>query len=157
MPQAALNHVSVLAKDLDESVAFYRDVFDMEPLPTPNFEVPVKWLQAGDCQLHLFERDIDAIGYYHFGLTVENFEEVYRYAKEHDVFATWDDTSDASIYRLPDGVAQMYLHDPAGNLVECDYPDIDALDDEILAESLDRDALEEQTGEAALGTLGIGH
>jgi catechol 2,3-dioxygenase-like lactoylglutathione lyase family enzyme len=155
MPQARLNHVSVLALDLEESTDFYVDVFDMEKLPTANFEVPVQWLQAGDCQLHLFEREMDAVPYYHFGLTVENFEEVYQRAKQDGLFANWDDYADSSIYRLPDGAAQMYLNDPAGNLIEVDYPDLDELDQSILDEVLDRRDLQPQTGEAARATIGI--
>lgn len=155
MPQASLNHVSILTTDLEASVAFYRDVLGLEPVPTPKFEVPVQWMQAGDCQLHLFQRDMDPVPYYHFGLTAENFEEVYRAAKAGDFFAHWDDSSDASIYLLPDGVAQMYVNDPTGNLVEIDYPDVTELDDAILDEALDRDDLEDQSGEAATATLGL--
>lgn len=157
MVTVEFNHVSILATDIDESAEFYCDVLGMERVPTPNFEVPVQWLQAGVGQLHLFERDIDPVPYYHFGVTVDDFEAVYRRAAADDLFANWDDSTDARIYRLPDGVAQMYLNDPAGNLLEVDYPDIESLDDDILAEALDRRELDDQTGEAGAGTLNISH
>lgn len=157
MVTVEFNHVSILATDIDESAEFYCDVLGMERVPTPNFEVPVQWLQAGAGQLHLFERDIDPVPYYHFGVTVDDFETVYRRAAADDRFANWDDSTDARIYRLPDGVAQMYLNDPTGNLLEVDYPDIESLDDDILAEALDRRELDDQTGEAGAGTLNISH
>jgi catechol 2,3-dioxygenase-like lactoylglutathione lyase family enzyme len=157
MVTVELNHVSILATDIDESTEFYSDVLGMERVPAPNFEVPVQWLQAGSGQIHLFERDIDPVPYYHFGVTVDDFEAVYRRAKADELFANWDDTTDGSIYRLPDDTAQMYLNDPTGNLLEVDYPDIDSLDDEILEQALDRRELEAQTGEAAAGSLNISH
>lgn len=73
MVESHLNHVSILADDLEESAQFYEDVFGMERLPTPNFSVEVKWLQPGDLQLHLFDRDIDAADYYHFDIHVDDF------------------------------------------------------------------------------------
>lgn len=150
-----LNHVSVLAQDIDDSADFYCRVLGMERVPTPNFEVPVQWLQAGSGQVHLFEREMAAAEYYHFGVTVDDFEAVYRRAADEGIFANWDDNATGSIYRLPDDSAQMYLNDPAGNLVEVDYPNIEDLDDSIVEDIIDRNDLHPQTGEAAHGSLNI--
>ncbi|WP_217642712.1 VOC family protein [Halogeometricum limi] len=152
---ATINHVSVLARDLDDSVAFYRDLFDMEPVPTPNFEVPVQWMQCGDAQLHLFEREVDAPSYHHFGITVPDFEAVYRYAVETDCFANWDDSAPGALFELPDGVVQLYINDPAGNLVEVDHPDVTTLDDDLREQITNRSELTSQSGEAARATLNL--
>ena len=57
MPGAVgLNHVSIVARDLEESVRFYVDELGLEPLPTPDFGFPVQWLKAGALQVHVFER-----------------------------------------------------------------------------------------------------
>src|SRR5690349_5885213 len=53
-----INHVSVNAKDLEESTQFYVDLLGAERLTTPNFGIPVQWLALGRTQLHLFERDL---------------------------------------------------------------------------------------------------
>lgn len=151
----ALNHVSVLALDIEESTEFYTDVLGMERVPTPNFEVPVQWLQTESGQLHLFERDMEPIGSYHFGVTVDDFEDVYHRAKAEGFLANWDDGTDASVYGLPDGAVQLYLNDPTGNLVEVDYPDADELDDDIVDEILDREDIHPQTGEAKDGSLNL--
>lgn len=151
---ATINHVSVLARDIDESVTFYRDLFDMEPVATPRFDVPVRWLQCDGAQLHLFERDVEPPSYHHFGLTVSDFETVYRRAVEADCLANWGE-SPASLYELPDGAVQLYLRDPAGNLVEVNWPAVETLPEEIRSAVTDRDELISQTGEAARATLGL--
>ena len=38
------------------------------------------------------------------------------------------------MYELPDGSVQMYLRDPAGNLVELDWPDVTTLDRSVFPE-----------------------
>jgi catechol 2,3-dioxygenase-like lactoylglutathione lyase family enzyme len=66
----ALNHVSVVADDLEASIGFYEDLFGLQRLPTPNFGFPVQWLRVGDLQIHLFERPSGAPTYHHFALSV---------------------------------------------------------------------------------------
>ena len=75
-------HVSVHAHDLKESARFYRDLFGMEELPSPDFPSPVHWLKVGTLQLHLFQSEETAHTGHHFGLDVEDFEAVYLRAKE---------------------------------------------------------------------------
>ena len=113
-----INHVSVSAPDLAASVAFYTELLAAEPIATPNFGFPVQWLALGDTQLHLFERGGDAPTYHHFALTVEDIEPVYRRARELDAFDRT--TFGHHLYELPGDVTQLYLRDPAGNLVEVD-------------------------------------
>jgi catechol 2,3-dioxygenase-like lactoylglutathione lyase family enzyme len=133
MTASGINHVSVVARDLEQSVAFYRDVFGLEPIPAPNFGHPVQWLRLGDQQLHLFERPSDAPVYNHLGINVPNFEEVYRKAESLGIFDT--DTFGHHIYELPNHDVQMYLRDPSGNLVEVDWPDIRSLDKSVAEEA----------------------
>jgi catechol 2,3-dioxygenase-like lactoylglutathione lyase family enzyme len=117
----ALNHVSVVAHELETSIGFYVDELGLRPLPTPNFGFPVRWLQAGPMQVHLFERPGDPPSHAHFGLEVDDLLAVYRRmaalgALDHVTFGN-------CIYELPDGGVQLYVRDPAGNLVELDHPD----------------------------------
>jgi catechol 2,3-dioxygenase-like lactoylglutathione lyase family enzyme len=122
MPATGVNHVSVHADDLDESGRFYVEVFGMTELPAPNFGFPVRWFRLGDQQLHLFVRDDStAPAFHHFGMDVHDFEETYRRVRERT-------GRDPTLVELPGGVVQMYLHDPAGNLIEVDWPDIATLD-----------------------------
>jgi catechol 2,3-dioxygenase-like lactoylglutathione lyase family enzyme len=46
-----INHVSINARDLPESVDFYIDLLAAEPIATPNFGIPVQWLALGRARL----------------------------------------------------------------------------------------------------------
>jgi lactoylglutathione lyase len=124
--------VSVRAIDMEESIRFYVDVFGMEPIPTPNFGREVQWLRLGDQQLHLFQDDRPAPRFHHLGIDVDDFESVYSKVRELGVFD--GDSLGPAVRRLPGGEVQMYLRDPAGNLVEVDWPDASTLDRSVVGE-----------------------
>ena len=132
MQAKGFTHVSVHAHDLEESARFYKEVFGMEEVPAPGFPFPVRWLRVGDLQLHLFPSDDEAPRGHHFGLDVDDFEAVYRSAKEKDVQIEAGYFS--NIYELPDGAVQLYLRDPAGNMVEVNYPSAADLDRSVVGE-----------------------
>jgi catechol 2,3-dioxygenase-like lactoylglutathione lyase family enzyme len=81
-----LNHVSVSATDLETSIRFYEEVLGLERVATPNFGYPVQWLQAGERQLHLFQRRGETPTYHHFGLTVDDLPAVYERAEKRGCF-----------------------------------------------------------------------
>jgi catechol 2,3-dioxygenase-like lactoylglutathione lyase family enzyme len=113
-----INHVSVNARHLQESIDFYAELFGAEPIPTPNFGVTVQWLALGRTQVHLFELDLQPTSLHHFAVTVDDVEPVYRAAERRDAF---DHGSFGNhLIELPGDVVQMYVRDPAGNLVEID-------------------------------------
>jgi catechol 2,3-dioxygenase-like lactoylglutathione lyase family enzyme len=118
-----LNHVSICARDMEESLSFYEDVLGLERIDTPNFGFPVQWLRCGDLQVHLFlrEEDYEAPAYNHFGLTIDDFMTVYRRVRDLGIHEPYSFYS--AVYELPGGGVQMYVRDPAGNLVELDHPD----------------------------------
>jgi catechol 2,3-dioxygenase-like lactoylglutathione lyase family enzyme len=132
MRATGFNHVSVSARDLEESTRFYTEVFGMEKIPTYNFAFPVQYLRLGDLQLHLFERDTEAPEFHHFGINVDDFEAAYVKARELGIQEQKAFFSHA--YELPDGSVQMYLRDPAGNLVEVDWPDVTTLDRSVVTD-----------------------
>lgn len=133
MPTAWLNHVSISAEDLAESTRFYAEVFGAETIPTPNFGFPVQWLRVGDLQLHLFQRpEQSAPRYHHIALAVDDFEGVFRIAKERGIHD--HTTFRHHLYELAGNIAQMYIRDPTGNLVEVNWPDASGLDASIRGE-----------------------
>ena len=146
-----INHVSVHAVDLEESARFYEDVFGMVRIPTARFQSPVLWLKLGDQQLHLFASDGPPPRYHHLGIDVDDFESVYRKVKELGILDP--DTHGAAVRQHPTGWVQMYIRDPAGNLVEIDWPDVATLDPDVAAEIPRLDDQVPQTGEAAGATL----
>jgi catechol 2,3-dioxygenase-like lactoylglutathione lyase family enzyme len=120
-----INHVSINARDLQESVDFYVELLGAEPIATPNFGIPVQWLALGRTQLHLFEKDLQPTSHHHLGITVDDVEPVYRAAERRGAF---DDRAFGNrLVELPGDVVQLYLRDPAGNLVEIDHHGVDRL------------------------------
>ena len=89
--------------------------------------------------------------FHHVGLNVDDFEAVYWRAREqrlHDESAFF-----SGMYELPDGAVQMYLRDPAGNLVEIDWPDSTTLDARIRKELVALSSTVPQTSESMTATL----
>jgi catechol 2,3-dioxygenase-like lactoylglutathione lyase family enzyme len=124
-----INHVSVNALDLRESVRFYVELFGAEPIPTPNFGLPVQWLALDRTQLHLFERELQPTSHHHFAVTVDDITPVYRAAERR---AAFDRRAFGNhLVELPGDVVQLYVRDPAGNLVEIDQSGADRLPDDL--------------------------
>jgi catechol 2,3-dioxygenase-like lactoylglutathione lyase family enzyme len=150
---STINHVSVNAHDLEESVDFYVDLLGAERIATPNFGLPVQWLALGDrTQLHLFVREgTEATSHHHLGVTVEDLEPVYRAAERRDAF---ERTAFGNhLIELPGDVVQLYVRDPAGNLVEIDHHGVERLSEELRSQ-LQRVAENyPQTEEQASGRL----
>jgi catechol 2,3-dioxygenase-like lactoylglutathione lyase family enzyme len=132
MRATRLNHVSIHAVDMEESLHFYIEVFGMAHLPSPDFDHRVEWLALGDQQLHLFLRDTPAPEFHHLSLEVDDFEAAYVIAREHGRLD--DHTFVPAVRELNDGSVQMYLRDPAGNLVEVDWPDVSSLDRSVVTD-----------------------
>ena len=131
MRATGINHVSIHAEDLETSIRFYEELFGAERLPTPNFGMTVQWLQVGRQQLHVFVAETGAPPYHHLAFDVDDFDAVYRAAKERG--ALDEGTHGAALREHPSGWVQMYLRDPAGNLLEVDTPDAAALAPDVQA------------------------
>ncbi|HUA49518.1 MAG TPA: VOC family protein [Solirubrobacteraceae bacterium] len=146
-----INHVSVNARDLGESVDFYVELLGAELIPTPNFGLPVQWLAFGHTQLHLFQRDIEPTSHHHFGITVEDLEPVYRAAKRRGCFD--HDSFRNHLVELPGDVVQLYLRDPAGNLIEIDHEGVERLPEDVRAQLKPLWELNPQSEEQLSGRL----
>jgi lactoylglutathione lyase len=151
MRATRFTHVSIHAFDLEESTRFYVDVLGMRRVPSPDFAMPVEWLQVGDQQLHLFLSEDPAPSHHHIGLEVDDFEAAYRVASEHGLFD--GDAFGAEVRELVDGVVQMYLRDPAGNLVEVNWPDVSTLDRSVVTNIVRIEDERPQSAEARRASL----
>jgi catechol 2,3-dioxygenase-like lactoylglutathione lyase family enzyme len=146
-----INHVSVNARDLHESVDFYVELFGAEPIPTPNFGIPVQWLALGRTQLHVFERDLQPTSHHHFAITVDDLEPVYRAAERRGAFDR--KAFHNHLVELPGDVVQLYLRDPAGNLVEIDQYGVGRLPEDLRAQLKGLWEFNAQTEEQMSGRL----
>ena len=124
MAATGINHVSISARDLEESTRFYETVFGLERIATPIFATPVQWLRVGNRQLHLFlDESGTAPSRHHLGLTVDDLDGAYE-AVSNLMSSEWG----SELVELPSGQVQLYFRDPAGNLIELNWPDADTLD-----------------------------
>jgi lactoylglutathione lyase len=116
MTDVLLQHVNVNVDDLDRAVAFYRDVLGLELDATPDQGFRSQFFRlAGAQQIHMNEL-ADAHQFRgHFCLVVPDFPAVFARAKAAGAvdLRPW-----GRIRRLPSGSMQMFVRDPAGNLIE---------------------------------------
>jgi catechol 2,3-dioxygenase-like lactoylglutathione lyase family enzyme len=132
-----INHVTLIVGNLEEACRFYEEEFGLEPLPAFKFDYPAQFYRLNDDQqLHLTEWKDDYSFRGHVCFQVNDFDGVFRRMKEQgriDV-KPW-----GRVRRLPDGAMQMFVRDPAGNLLEISAPahvpvDPAVFDDEALVE-----------------------
>ena len=147
MRATRLNHVSISASDLEESTRFYEELFGMERIPTPRFELPVQWLRVGELQLHLFLHPEPPPQRHHLGLTIDDFDAAYEAVRR-----LASDEWGWQLVELPSRQVQLYFRDPGGNLIELDFADADLLDRSRYPElrRLDDDVPQPQDADAAV-------
>ena len=151
---AKLNHVSIPARDLAESEAFYREVLGCERIQAPNFGFPVCWMRLGDLQLHLQQVGPSAgvRTYQHFAVEVADFVSAYKSLRAKGAFE--EGTRYADLWLLPSGEMQMFVRDPSDNLFEIDHPDAGQLDLSVFDTPLRRLENEQvQSAQNRLATL----
>lgn len=151
MTATGLNHLSISATNLAESLRFYEEIFGMERIPTYNFGFQTQYLRCGDQQVHVYVLPESVPRYQHFAINVDDFHGVYERAKARGVLD--GEAFGNPVNEMPDGSVQMYLRDPGGNLVEVDWPDINSLDRQRLPELKRLADRFEQTGKNLEATL----
>jgi catechol 2,3-dioxygenase-like lactoylglutathione lyase family enzyme len=115
-----LNHVALHVADVERSVAFYRDVLQLESIPRPAFSFPGAWLRLGsDQELHLIgERKQEVVSHNrgnHFALLVDDLDAWERHL-------TACGASFVPRRTRPDGALQIFVVDPDGHYVELCTP-----------------------------------
>lgn len=134
MKVKGINHVALIVDDLEKCRDFYTNVLELEELPAFNFDYPVQFYKINDQQqLHLTEWKDAASFRGHLAIEVDDFNEAFRRFKALGVIDTrpW-----GKVRKLPGGTMQMFVRDPAGNLIEVSYPDAAKVDPEILKDEL---------------------
>jgi catechol 2,3-dioxygenase-like lactoylglutathione lyase family enzyme len=117
---AQLNHVALHVADVARSVAFYRDVMQLEMLPRPAFTFPGAWFRLGhDQELHLIGQRQEAVHSHHRGnhyaLLVDDLDAWEQHLRQHQ--ATF-----LPRRQRPDGAWQLFVVDPDGHYIELCTP-----------------------------------
>ena len=93
----------------------------MERIPTPTFESPVQWLRVGDMQLHLFLDERRRAG----APSPRDHDRRLRRRVRGRRRRARRRHGAGELVELPSGQVQLYFRDPAGNLIELNWPDAD--------------------------------
>ena len=118
----AAHHFSICVDDIDRARAFYGDALGLPEIERPDFGFPGAWYDAGPVQLHLIvpppgadvgtraEKLTPIAG--HIAFEIESYETVRESleAAGHEVLG------------LGAEVGQLFVRDPAGNVVELIQP-----------------------------------
>ncbi|MEJ7713254.1 MAG: VOC family protein [Pyrinomonadaceae bacterium] len=129
-----INHVTLIVDDLEKCRDFYTNVLGLEELPAFKFDFPVQFYKVNDQQqLHLTEWK-DATSFRaHVCIEIDNFSDAFRKFKELGIVDTepW-----GKVRELKSGAMQMFIRDPAGNLIEVSHPDASTVDPELFRDEL---------------------
>ena len=105
-----------MVDDLAAADAFYGDVLGLEQVVAPELGFPATFFKVNETQeLHINELDDLRPERAHFCLRVADFDALF--ARTHALGIIETETW-GKVRRLPTGVMQMFVRDPAGNLIE---------------------------------------
>jgi catechol 2,3-dioxygenase-like lactoylglutathione lyase family enzyme len=134
-----INHVTLIVDNLEKAGAFYQNELGLEPLPAFNFDYPVMFFKFNEeQQLHLSEWEDTPSFRGHICVQVDDFNAIFFRMKEMDVI---DIKPWGKVRRLPDGAMQMFVRDPAGNLVEISSKPGSSINPAIFNDELYEDGL----------------
>ena len=111
-----LNHATMIVDDLEAARGFYTGVLGLEEVPAYDFDYPVMFYKLPDGrQIHITEWKDTPSFRGHIAIEVADFNAAFRTFKAMNII---DVSPWGRVRRLKDGTMQMFVRDPAGNLVE---------------------------------------
>jgi catechol 2,3-dioxygenase-like lactoylglutathione lyase family enzyme len=116
---SGLHHVAVCVDDLEAALDFYVRGLGFELLDTrPDFPFAGAWLQAGAHQVHLMVlADQPRGGAQHVAFHVDDLDAAVAALATRGISAR-------RAVKVPGAGSQAFLHDPAGNQIELNQPDV---------------------------------
>ena len=129
-----INHATLVVDDLERAVAFYRDQLGLELLPAFDLDFPAQFFKVNEAQqLHLTEWEDTTSFRGHLCFQVDDFNAIFDRMKALDAI---DVRPWGKVRRLPDGSMQMFVRDPAGNLLEISCAPDCPIEDRIFEDEL---------------------
>lgn len=122
-----LDHIALLVRDLDESVAFLTKVIGLTEMANPMGGTAIRWIEIGDGRrFHIQAGDTSAVHVEkqtHFALSTASFDDVLaRFRRDGVAFSDMKGTLHAINVR-PDGMRAIFVQDPNGYWFEInDFP-----------------------------------
>lgn len=127
-----IHHVTLLVDDIEASTNFYLKYFGFERIKVEGLDYPGSFLRINETQeLHLAELPDQPPSFRgHFCLRIDDFMERFY---QFQGLGLLDTKPWGKLRELPNGSIQMYIRDPAGNLIELtSHPeDLAAIDEQL--------------------------
>ena len=129
MADMLLHHVSIVVRDLEKSVPFYMELFDLPRIQRPPFKSEGAWIGVGDRQVHLIKwptgtfrsnSNID-INDCHFAFRTTDFDGALKRLEGLGFAENLPEGDPKKLFINHHGLAgfqQVYLLDPDLNMVE---------------------------------------
>ncbi|WP_118194253.1 VOC family protein [Albibacterium indicum] len=134
-----INHVTLIVDNLEKAAEFYQKELGLEPIPAFRFDYPVMFFKFNEeQQLHISEWEDTPSFRGHICMQVDDFNSLFFRMKELDMI---DIQPWGKVRKLPDGAMQMFIRDPAGNLVEVSSQPGSDVDPRILEDELYEEGL----------------
>ena len=136
-----INHVTLIVDQLETAAKWYEEVVGLQSVPAFVFDYPTAFFMfPNGQQLHLSEWE-DARSFRgHLCLTIDDWSGMFHRVKALGIIdlEPW-----GNVRQLQKGVMQMFVRDPAGNLIEfVSRPeDADKIDPAIFEDELYREGL----------------
>ncbi|RAJ16223.1 VOC family protein [Olleya aquimaris] len=118
----SLNHIALSVQDVNQSIDFYKKVFQLQEIENTASNSKTRWLSFEDgSQLHLIPRPelkVKTNKAVHFALSTPYFEAFIIHLNNLEVaYSDWKNTPNKDYIRN-DGVLQVYFQDPDGYWIE---------------------------------------
>ncbi|MEM5564842.1 VOC family protein [Psychroserpens sp. AS72] len=122
MSTFTFDHIALSVKDVDQSIAFYKQVFQLKEIKNTASDSKTRWLSLNEGkQLHLIPRpnsEIKINKAVHFALSTSDFDAFIKHLIHLKIdYSDWQDTPNKDYIRN-DGIQQVYFQDPNGYWIE---------------------------------------
>jgi len=122
MATLRLDHIALLVRDLEESVAFYTALPGIREIPNPMGGTHIRWLEYANGQrFHLQAGDISAVHVEkptHFAFSADEFEAALATLRAAGLAFGDFKGNPGAINVRPDGMRAVFLGDPNGYWIE---------------------------------------
>lgn len=129
MVEKLLHHISLVSKNIQASLAFYRDVLNLAEVKRPDFPIEGRWLRSGGVEIHLIDksdgtfRKVNSIDHndVHFAIRVSDFESEIARLKQLGYVEETESGGEKQLRINRHGKAgypQVFIIDPDNHLIE---------------------------------------